>query len=62
MNLPPMTKREPPPPHLDMDQYVSFVQTMTAFANPDHIRRQKEIEESDVKRFYFPEEDHKEGG
>lgn len=57
MNLHALRDREPLPPHLEMNDYLSFVEQVIAFANPEQVRRQKELEERIEHRFYFPDED-----
>ena len=57
MNYPRIAERDPAPPHVGMNDYLSFVEGVIAITRPEHIRRQKEIEEQIVERFRFPEED-----
>jgi|GEM_PF-3075853 len=48
------------PPRMTLRETAEFINWSMRHANPEHVRRQKEIEESDIKRFYFPEEERRE--
>ena len=50
------------PPRMTTEEAAAFINWSMHHANPDHVRRQKELEEQIEKRFYFPEVGRPEGG
>ena len=45
------------PPRMAASEVAAFINYSMQHANPEHIRRQKEIEEQSVERFRFPEQE-----
>ena len=47
---------EPLPPRLNMDEYADFVEETVRRGDPEHMTRQKQIEERILRSFRMPDD------